>query len=170
MHDRPFFDASSPHNSVAARLVLLGLLAPIIGLGLILWFFLPGGVAGVTYTPSAYTQQVQLKPLAWQQRTVTVRGYLGWSCATPATTCPRTLWLNDTPLPPGARPTRIPAGVVLVWPQAESGWHAALRSILPGLTMPFPNGDTWGQRVSITGSLASAPGPSMPVALQPHTL
>lgn len=170
MHDRSPFDTNTPPNTTAARLVLLGLLAPIIGLGAILWFFLPGSVAGVTYVPSAFAQQVQLKASAWQNRTVTVRGYLVWTCATPATSCPHGLWLSDRPLPRPARPRDIPAGSVLVRPQDESGWHTALRHVLPGLTVPFPAGDWWDRHISITGSLVGTHGPSDPVALQPHTL
>jgi hypothetical protein len=171
MYERSSFDTHAPRNAAAARLVLLGLLAPVIGLGAVLWFFLPGGVAGLTYTPSAYTRQVQLRPLAWQNRTVTVRGYLAWTCPTSAAaTCARALWLSDTPLARPLSPRAIPSGSVRVRPQAEASWHAALRHIFPGFTTPFPTGDAWGRRINVTGSLAGIPGPASPVTLEPRSL
>lgn len=168
-------DTVHPHPDLAnspagARIVLFGLLAPIIALSVVLWFFLPGGLASRTYTPSAYAQQVHLAPLAWRNRAVTVRGYAVWSCDTPVQVCPGGLWLTDRPLPRPLRFSDIPRESVQVLPQAEAGWHAALRRVLPGLENPFPAGVTWDQRVDLTGSLAAIAGPSRTVMLRPRTL
>ena len=143
------------------RLVLLGLLAPIIALGVVFWLFLPGGIASLTYSPGEFSRAAQLSPSTWQNRSVSIRGYLISNCGNgrgdPAPSgsggCGQWL-LADRPIR-GAESIQqtIANGALRVLPQYESGWHAILRRIIPGLAAPFPSGIRAGERVTVTGHL-----------------
>lgn len=140
------------------RLVLLALLVPIIALVCVFWLLLPGGVASMSYTPSQFSQAVQVQPSGWQQRVVSVRGYLARGCAGAGhggTTTGCTLWLLvDSPIGQALSARQAQAVSALqVAPQAESSFHAFARRIIPGLGSPFPRGAQPGQQVTIIGSL-----------------
>jgi hypothetical protein len=145
------------------RIVLLALAAPIVAVGAVLWFLLPGSIAGITYTPRQFNREAHLQPTYWSHHRATIRGYVYRGCTQPI--CPEWLLL-DQPLPKGRAVTRAEALLgVRVLPQDESGWHTSLRKIAPGLlTAPFPNGIVPGQRLTITGTLQSGyTGTGMPV-------
>ena len=151
-------EAVRPRGATAHRLVLLALLGPIIALVFVFWLLLPGGVASMSYTPSQFSQAVQVQPSGWQQRVVSVRGYLARGCAGAshggsATGC--TLWLLvDSPAGQALSARQAQAVSALqIAPQAESSFHAFARRIIPGLANPFPRGAQPGRQVTIIGSL-----------------
>jgi hypothetical protein len=135
------------------RIVLLALIAPILAVGVVLWFLLPGSIAGLTYTPSQYNREAHLQPVYWSQHRATVRGYLWGRCI--MASGPMCFLIDSPRQGSGTVPPQILQGI-RVLPQAESGWHAVLRRLAPGLlTAPFPTGAKPGQRVTITGTLQS---------------
>jgi hypothetical protein len=151
------------------RLVLLLLAAPLIGVSVVLWFFLPGSVAGITYTPSQFNRQAQLQPLYWPAHSVTITGYIrSVPCRHGACT---TMVLSDTPLGSWASDTPPdPTRDIILLPQRESKWHSVLRHILPQVVAAPLTATGGSRRVTITGSLRAGFSPGEVPALQPVTL
>lgn len=145
------------------RLVLLALLTPILAVGVVLWFLLPGSVAGMSYSPSQFNREAHLQPTYWSSHRATLIGYLYPGC--PTGEC-RSWLLLDAPRPAGGhRGAERPEQGVLIAMQGESGWHHLFRQLAPGLlARPFPGGTRTGQRVSITGTLQGGyTGSGLPV-------
>ncbi|MGH2347154.1 MAG: hypothetical protein ACRDG4_18150 [Chloroflexota bacterium] len=152
------------------RLVLLVLAAPFVGIGIVFWLLLPGGVAAPAYSTLAFRHNAVLRPDYWPTKTVTIRGYLSpVRCTT--STCERMVL---TGVPEGARvlePDALPADAVLIAAQPESGWHRALRRLLPSaMAPPLISASHPGRWTSLTGALRagySGTGPPIfvPIAL-----
>jgi hypothetical protein len=135
------------------RLVLLALAIPFIGIGIVLWLLLPGGSAAPAYSTITFRHNAALQPNYWPTKTVTVRGYLSPVRCTEPDCEPMVLTgisagtatLDGNALPPNA---------VLVAPQQESGWHGALRRLVPSfLKSPLTAVGRPGQWTSVTGTL-----------------
>jgi hypothetical protein len=135
------------------RLVLLALAAPLVAIGITLWFFLPGSVAGLSYTPGEFSREARLRPLYWSGHTATLRGALtSLQCAGGRGPI---LILSDTRLTSGMAATcEIPDGSIIILPQHESSLHAALRHALPGLfAAPLTSSSGHGQMIRFAGTL-----------------
>lgn len=152
------------------HIVLLALAAPIIGVGVVVWFLLPGSVAGLTFTPSQFDQDATLRPTYWFAHDVTLRGFVrALPCS--GRVCSRELVLSDSPddateqgIPPD------PLRDVVLLPQGESGWHSFLRGMLPHLvSRPIGTADE-GQRVTVTGRLLSGFSPGIVPRVRPNSL
>jgi hypothetical protein len=129
-------------------------MAPIVAISVVLWFLLPGSVAGLTYTPNQYFREAHLQPEYWSTHRATVRGYVYLSPSCGVDTCPSWILL-DEPLPRDKRiaAQRLTSGVIVL-AQHESKWHRVLRDCTPGLlAKPFPADIQPGRRVSVTGRL-----------------
>lgn len=143
-------------NPTAHRLVLLALLVPLIGLGMVFWLLLPGGVAGLAYSPSQFNQVAQVQTQDWRSREISIRGYATRLCV-PASTladCGQWVLLDHRSRSPVTAHQAVALGALLILPQQESGIHALLRRFIPGLARPFPANVAAGMLVTITGSLA----------------
>jgi len=155
------------------RLVLLGLLAPIVALGVVFWLLLPGGAASASFSPGQFSRAAQLDPQTWAHRDVSLRGYLAPWCSDthgyPARSsrCGGWLLLDSPAIGVVDAP---PSGAVHVLSQGESGWHRALRRLFPGLTEPFPAGRHAGERTTIAGTLDGANAQSGEIAIVPKEL
>ena len=113
-------DQPPPRRRVLAhRLVLLGLLAPIVALGVVFWLLLPGGAASASFSPGQFSRAAQLDPQTWAHREVSLRGYLAAWCSDrhgyPArnsrcrvSACGCWLLLDSPDTTP--RPRRVPGG------------------------------------------------------------
>ena len=167
-------DSARPARPVLVqRLVLLGLLAPIVALGVVFWLLLPGGAASASFSPGEFSRAAQLEPQTWAHRDVSLRGYLAPWCSDthgyPARDSRCGGWLLlDSPAV-GVVDTP-PSGAVHVLSQGESGWHRLLRRVFPGLTEPFPAGRHPGERITITGTLDGPSARSGAIALLPKEL
>jgi hypothetical protein len=151
------------------HVVLLFLLAPIVGIGIVLWFFLPGSVSGFTYMPSEYNHQAQLRPVYWTGHDATVRGYVHpYKCRLDGCFV---IVLGDTPVPyqdEGTAPNALRDVVLL--PQHESGWHAALRRLFPHLlSAPILQG-TGNRQLTVTGRLTPSFKPGEVPYFRPNDL
>jgi hypothetical protein len=146
------------------RVVLLALVLPIIALIVVFWLLLPGGLASMSYSPSQFSEAVQVQPGQWQGREVAVRGYVARGCPASARGAPMaacTLWLLvDQPAATALDARQAQAqGALEIAPQQESGLHAFLRRLVPGLATPFPRGIRPGRQVTLTGSLQQMRSP-----------
>jgi hypothetical protein len=148
-------NASMPSRTTVLRhrLVLLALAIPFIGIGVVLWLLLPGGAAAPAYSTTVFRHNAVLKPDYWPSRNVTVRGYLepvrcviaGCEPMALVSVPIRTMSLSGNALPQDA---------VLVAPQTESGWHGALRRLVPSLLKaPMTKVNRPGVWTSVTGTL-----------------
>ena len=155
------------------RLVLLGLLAPIVALGVVFWLLLPGGAASASFSPGQFSRAAQLDPQTWAHREVSLRGYLASWCSDthgyPArSSCCGGWLLLDSPV--AGVVSTPPSGTIYVLPQAESGWHRLLRRIFPGLTEPFRAGRRAGDRITIAGTLDGPSAQGGAIAVVPKEL
>ncbi len=135
------------------RLVLLALAAPLVAIGITLWFFLPGSVAGLSYTPGQFSREARLRPLYWSGHAVTLRGDLtSLQCGAGHRPI---LILSDARLAARVAATcEIPDGSIRILPQHESSLHAALRHVLPGMvSAPLTASSGHGQMIRIAGTL-----------------
>jgi hypothetical protein len=151
------------------HVVLFMLAAPIIGVGLVLWFLLPGSVAGYTYTPSQFNSEATLRPAYWSTHDATVSGYLrDVPCAQAG--CP-IMVLSDAPRTGrAARAMPDPAHDVELLVQSESGWHGFLRRLLPRfLTKPLTPGADAG-KITVTARLVPGLRPGQVPVMRPATL
>jgi hypothetical protein len=151
------------------RLVLLALAAPIVAVAMVLWFFLPGSIGGMSYTPSQFDHQALLRPLYWTAHDVTIRGYL-ISVPCQSHRCLR-MALVDNPATSGVTRTRLePLSDVLLATQRESGWHALLRHIIPQfVSAPIVPRD-FNRQVTISGKLLPSYAPGQVPEVQPNSL
>ncbi len=138
---------------VRHRLVLLALAIPFIGIGIVLWLLLPGGSAAPAFSTLAFRHNAALKPEYWPTRSVTVRGYLSpVHCDGPG--CEPMALTGESA---GAKTWdghMLPLDAVLVAPQQESGWHHALRRLVPSLMKsPMTAADPQARWTSVTGTL-----------------
>ena len=155
--------------------MLLGLFIPFISLGIVLWFFLPGGGAGITYSPSQYAHAVQFRADEWTHRVVSVQGIVVATPPCRAQQCD----LGTAPFllvdqQPGTSPalqSALPANAIFILPQHESGWHSVLRRLFArGMASPLPIGMHGGEHLTITGTLAGKPVFGLPPYFQPVSL
>jgi hypothetical protein len=151
------------------RLVFLALAAPIVAVALVLWFFLPGSIGGMTYTPSQFDHQAFLRPLYWTAHDVTIRGYLV-SVPCQNHRCLRLVLADNRP-PSAVRHVRLdPLNDVLLGTQSESGWHAMLRHIFPQfVSAPIVLHDI-NRQLTVTGRLLSNYAPGQVPEVQPNSL
>ena len=153
------------------RLVLLALAAPILAVGVVLWFLLPGSVAGLTYAPGQFDREVVLRPLYWTSHDVTLRGYVR-AALCPGEPCPpRAVTLGNNPIASGSPTVAAdPTQDVFLLPQRESGWHSLLRNALPQyVSSPVSPRDA-GRTVTITGRLVAGYSPGQVPIVQPNAL
>jgi hypothetical protein len=154
------------HRLSLYRFVLFLLLAPILLVGVVAWFLLPGSIGGMSYRPSVFLQQAALQPSYWQRHSATVVGYdAGSRCQAPLP-CPG-FFLVDTP--------RSDAGMsaIRLWvaSQKESGWHAFLRKLFPGqVTAPLPQGLQTGQHIRVSGRMQTMHNDGRIMVLLPNDL
>jgi hypothetical protein len=154
----------------AHHVVLFALAAPIIGVGIVVWFLLPGSVSGLTYAPSQFDQDAILRPTYWPGLEVTLHGYVRMMpCSRQP--CSTDLILSDTLNRPGrSLGAPDPARDVVLLPQRESGWHAFLRRVVPQLvSSPLGPADQ-GRSVTVTGRLVSGYSPGRVPVIQPDSL
>ena len=142
------------------RLVLLLLLLPIVCIGAVFWFLLPGSVGGIAYSPGEISRRAQLTSDYWQGRQVTIAGYVLTRCT--AGDCAGGVAVGDR--------AGTERAAVRILPQPESGWHRLLRNALPGLAAPFPEGAVAGSRVTITGTIRRLPNGRQSLVLAPNSL
>ncbi len=152
------------------HVVLLALAAPILGVGIVLWFLLPGSVSGLTYTPAQFDKDAILRPAYWTQHDVTISGFVRKAPCT-RKSCTVELILGNTPARSGnGADVPDPGKDVLLEPQGESGWHHFLRKLVPGLvSSPVGPGD-FGHHVTVTGRLASGYLPGRVPIILPNAL
>jgi hypothetical protein len=154
------------HRLSLYRLVLFLLLAPILLVGVVAWFLLPGSIGGIHYRPSVFTQQAALQPSYWQHHSATVVGYdAGGRCMVPLP-CPG-FFLADAPGGgAGSSATRL-----WVASQRESGWHALLHKLFPGqVTAPLPQGLHTGQQIRVSGRMQTILNGGKIMVLLPNDL
>ena len=154
------------------RLVLLGLLAPIVALGVVFWLLLPGGVASASFSPGQFSRAAQLDPQTWAHREVSLRGYLAVWCRDSLGFLPqhaRCGWLLLDSAVAGSVSTP-PPGAIYLLPQGESGWHQLLRRIFPGLVEPFPAGRHAGDELTIAVTLGGPNAQGGTIAVVPKEL
>ncbi len=152
------------------RLVLVALFAPFLGIGIVLWLLLPGVVASPSYSTVDFRHETALRPTYWSSHTASVGGYLS-PLRCDASPCePMVLTgadlagqiLNQDNLPPDA---------ILVGIQPESGWHTALRRLLPRfLAAPLTAATSPGRWMKVTGSIANGYSGHGPPTLIPIAL
>jgi len=152
------------------RLVLFALAAPILAVGVVLWLFLPGSIGGITYTPSEFNRQAQLEAWYWTDHDVTVRGYARVVPCHEACSRSSELVLSDARPSPSGSATPDPARDIIVLPQTESWWHAALRKVLPQIVgAPLETADA-GRVVTVSGRLRLGFTPGEIPIMQPSSL
>jgi hypothetical protein len=136
------------------HVVLFMLAAPIIGVGLVLWFLLPGSVSGFTYTPTEFNHEATLRPVYWAGHDATIRGYLRTvSCA--YANCPIMVLSDAASTGPAARAMPDPSRDIVLLSQPESGWHAFLHRLLPHfLSTPLSASSSPG-KITVTARLLS---------------
>lgn len=153
------------------RLVLLALAAPILGVAAVLWFLLPGSVAGLAYSPAQFDREAVLRPLYWSEHDVTLRGYARQPACS-RSPCPVSVVLGDDPAEAkdkseAANPTQD----VVLLPQRESGWHSLLRHAVPQLmAAPVGPAASSGRRITVTGRLVAGYSPGQVPVIQPNPL
>jgi hypothetical protein len=151
------------------HVVLLMLVAPVLAVGVVIWFLLPGSIAGYTYSPSQFNKQVQLRPTYWTGHDVTIRGYLiSYDCRPGG--CLK-LVVRDNPPPYKNGGAQVdPLNDVVFLPQHESRWHTMLRDLLPHLlAAPIVQGNN-KSKVTITGRLTPDYSPGQVPTIRPNDL
>ncbi|MDB5076182.1 MAG: hypothetical protein JWO42_2361 [Chloroflexi bacterium] len=151
------------------HVVLLMLFLPILGVGILIWFLLPGSIAGYTYTPSQFNKQVQLRPTYWTSHDVTIRGYVrSYDCSPGG--CVK-LVMADAPQPVTNKGTAVDTlNEVVLLPQHEASWYAFLHAALPRfLAAPLVKGNNT-KKVTITGRLTSDFSPGQAPTIRPNDL
>ena len=154
----------------AHHIVLIALAAPILGVAVVLWFLLPGSVAGLTYSPSQFSQDATLRPTYWTGHDVTLRGYIQ-PMACLKKPCPDYVILGDKPRGQSLRAgTADPAQNVILLAQGESGLHSFLRRLVPMLVKsPIGSADS-SSSVTVTGRLVAGYAAGRVPVIRPNPL
>lgn len=151
--------------------VLLALAAPIFAVGVVLWFLLPGSVAGLTYTPTQFDQDATLRPVYWTGHDVTLRGYLHQRSTCSGSSCLLALIMSDAPETSSRHPGQAdPSHDVEMLPQRESGFHSVMRRLLPQIVSSPIGARDVGKRVTVTGRLVAGYAPGQVPVIRPNSL
>jgi hypothetical protein len=145
------------------------LAAPIIGVGMVLWFMLPGSVAGLTYTPVEFNHEATLRPQYWSGHDATIRGYLR-TVPCKRHGCPLMVLSDSAAAGHAAAAMPDPTRDLILLPQGESGWHSMLRGLLPRFLASPLNARTGPRKITVTARLVPGLLPGQVPTMRPNVL